>query len=99
VGLGPGTNIFAELSALHLILCWLIELNIFAVQIFGDLKNVINWVKGSSSCHNQILQVLLDEILLLKSSFNQLFIYHTYRENNEEVDKLSKDGLKQNLGC
>jgi len=99
VGLGLGSNNFAELSALHLLLCRLIKINIFAIQIFGDSLNVINWVNGSSSCHNQILQILLDEIMHLKASFNQLSICHTYRENNEEADKLSKDGLQQNLGC
>jgi len=99
VGLGLGTNNYAELSALRLLLCWLIRKNIFAIQIFGDSLNVINWVNGSSSCHNQILKPLLEEIMLLKSSFNRISICHTYRENNEEADQLSKAGLQQNLGC
>jgi len=98
VGLGPGTNNYAELSALHLLLCWLLQRSISTIQIFGDSQNVSNWVNGSASCQNQILKPLLDEILLLKASFNSFQLCHIFRENNEEADKLSKAGLQQDLG-
>eukprot|EP00253_Pinus_taeda_P025127 PITA_25127 len=41
VGLGMGTNNFAELSDLKLLLCWLIHRQILKVQIFGDSSNVV----------------------------------------------------------
>eukprot|EP00253_Pinus_taeda_P010417 PITA_10417 len=98
VGLGSGTNNFAELSALHLLLCWLLQRNIPSIQIFGDSQNVINWVNGNSLCHSQTLNPLLEEIILLKSPFTSFHICHIFRENNVEADLLSKTGLQQILG-
>eukprot|EP00253_Pinus_taeda_P014042 PITA_14042 len=98
VGLRSGTNNFAELSALHLLLCWLLQRNILTIQIFGDSQNVTKWVNGNASCQNQILKPLLEEILLLKPSFNSLHLCHIYKENNEESDQLSKAGLHQIMG-
>lgn len=98
VGLGSGSNNFAELSALRLLLCWLIHRNTFTIQIFGDSLNVVNWVNGKSTCKNQILKPMLDELLVLKSSFNSFSICHIYRDSNDAADKLSKEGLQQVLG-
>eukprot|EP00253_Pinus_taeda_P024814 PITA_24814 len=98
VGLGSGTNNFAELSALRLLLCWLIQRNTFTIQIFGDSLNAINWVNGKSSCKNQILKPMLEELQVLKSSFNSFSICHIYRDNNDDADKLPKEGLQQALG-
>jgi len=98
VGLGTGSNNFAELSALRLLLCWLLQRNIYTIQIFGDSLNVINWVNGKSSCKNQILKLLLEELQELKSSFNSLSICHIFRDSNALADQLSKDGLQQTMG-
>lgn len=49
VGLGTGSNNYAEMSALKLLLCWLIQRNTFTIQIFGDSLNVIKWVNGHST--------------------------------------------------
>ena len=75
-----------------------LQRNIFTIQIFGDSLNVIKWVNGNSSCQNQILKTLLEEILFLKSSFNSFTICHIYRDKNEEADQLSKAGLQQDMG-
>lgn len=98
VGLGTGTNNFAEMSALRLLLCWLIQRNILTIQIFGDSLNVINWVNGKSSCKNQILKPLLEDLQVLKTSFNSFSLCHIYRDSNDSADKLSKEGLQQNMG-
>lgn len=97
LGIGTGTNNFAELSALKLLLCWLMQRNIVTVQIFGDSLNVIKWVNGQSRCQNYILRPLLEEIQNLKFSFNVFSLCHIYREHNEAADKLSKEGLQQNM--
>eukprot|EP00253_Pinus_taeda_P010579 PITA_10579 len=94
VGLGPGTNNFAELSALKLLLCWLITKNISSAQIFGDSLNVINWVNGKYRCQNYMLRPLLEEIQTLKSNFNSFSIEHIYRDRNGEADNISKEGLQ-----
>ena len=98
VGLGSGTNNFAELSALRLLLCWLHHKNINTIQIFGDSLNVINWINGKASCQNQILKTIVDEIISLKNFFNRFSLCHIYRDRNEEADQLSKAGLQQALG-
>eukprot|EP00253_Pinus_taeda_P011302 PITA_11302 len=98
VGLGMGSNNFAELMALRLLMCWSLQKNISRIQIYGDSMNVINWVNGKSSCQNQILKVVFDEIMSLKSHFNSISICHIYREKNSTADQLSKTGLQQVLG-
>eukprot|EP00253_Pinus_taeda_P029408 PITA_29408 len=98
VGLGSGTNNYAELSALRLLLCWLHHRNINTIQIFGDSLNVVNWVNGTATCQNQILKTIVDEILSLKTFFNRFSLCHIYRDRNEEADQLSKAGLQQDLG-
>eukprot|EP00253_Pinus_taeda_P007952 PITA_07952 len=99
VGLGSGSNNYAELNALKLLLCWLIHKHILSIQIFGDSQNVIRWVNGLSTCRNQALKQILGEIQRIKPMFNSLSICHIFRERNSSADQLSKDGLLQVLGC
>eukprot|EP00253_Pinus_taeda_P010845 PITA_10845 len=98
VGLGTGTNNYAELSALRYLLCWLHHRNINSIKTFGDSLNVINWVNGTASCQNKILKTLVEEISFLKTYFNRFSICHIYRDRNEEADQLSKAGLQQDPG-
>lgn len=95
VGLGSGTNNFAELSSLRLLLCWLLHKHITSIQLFGDSLNVINWINGLAACQNQILMTIVEEILHLKTLFNRFSLCHIYRERNKEADQLSKAGLLQ----
>eukprot|EP00253_Pinus_taeda_P022219 PITA_22219 len=98
VGLGQGTNNYAELIALRLLMCWSLQMNILSIQIFGDSMNVIKWVNGKAICQNQILKSTLDDILSLKSHFNSISICHIYRDKNSSADELSKTSLQQVLG-
>ena len=45
-GLGHGTNNYAELLGLKLLLKLALENNITNLQVFGDSQLVINWVNG-----------------------------------------------------
>eukprot|EP00253_Pinus_taeda_P030540 PITA_30540 len=98
VGLGQGSNNYAELSALRLLMCWSIQRNILSIQIFGDSMNVVKWVNGNAMCQNQILKTILDDIVSLKSRFLNFSLCHTFRDKNTTADQLSKAGLQQNLG-
>ena len=60
MGLGPGTNNFAELQSLKLLLCWLTQLGLRATQIFGDSMNIIKWFNGEQRYQNYILLPLLE---------------------------------------
>ena len=98
VGLGQGTNNFAELKSLHHLLCWLSLKQMRQVQIFGDSKNAVNWFNRTQQCRNYILLPLLTEILNIKSYFHDITVCHIYRERNQEADTLSKAGVQQALG-
>ena len=98
VGLGQGSNNFAELKALHFLLCWLISKNLRQIQIFGDSRNVVNWFNGTQQCRNYILLPLLKEIRRLKCFFSEISVCHIYSARNQEADRLSKEGVQQDLG-
>lgn len=98
VGLGEGTNNHAEILSLKLLLAFAIEQNITEISIYGDSKNVINWINGTQRCFNSNLENLLEEVLLLKSSFEAFSCHHIYRSQNQEADKESKDGLLIDAG-
>jgi len=97
VGIGSGTNNFAELLSLKYLLCWLIHLGIGSVQIFGDSMNAINWFNNTQRCRSHVLIPILEEIQLLKLSFVLINVCHIYRERNTTADLLSKEGLQQDL--
>eukprot|EP00253_Pinus_taeda_P001598 PITA_01598 len=98
VGLGQGSNNYAKLTALRLLMCWSIQRNIQSIQIFGDSLNVVKWVNGNAVCQNQILKTILDEIVSLKYRFLNFSLCHIYRDKNTSADQLSKAGLQQTLG-
>lgn len=95
MGLVAGTNNFAELQTLKLLLCWLIPLGLSLVQIFGDSQNVIKWFNEKYRFQNYMLNPLLEEVLNLKQHFNSISVCHIYRERNTVANLLSKEGLQQ----
>ena len=50
MGLGSGTNNYAELMTLKLLLCFAIERNFKKLQVFGDSMVVINWINKTQRC-------------------------------------------------
>eukprot|EP00253_Pinus_taeda_P035654 PITA_35654 len=98
VGLGQGSNNYAELSALRLLMCWSLQKNISSIQIFGDSMNVVKWVNGNAMRQNQIFRAILDDIMSLKSHFYNFSLCHIYRDKNTTAYQLSKAGLQQVLG-
>ena len=51
-GLGVGTNNYAELFALKLLLILALDKHISNIQVFGDSLLVINWITGKFIIHN-----------------------------------------------
>lgn len=98
MGLGPGTNNYAELMALKLLLTFAGEKAITNLQIFGDSMMIINWIRKSQLCHNIRLLPLLEEVFIILGTYKNLSIRHVYRERNRAVDKLSKEGLLLDYG-
>lgn len=98
VGLGSGSNNYVELQSLKLLLCWLIHMGTRSVLIFGYSQNVVKWFNGEHICQNYMLIPLLEEVLLLKHHFHFIIVYHIYREQNLDLDILSKEGIQKAMG-
>jgi ribonuclease HI len=97
-GIGPGTNNFAELLSLKLLIAFAIEKGCLSLKVYGDSLNVINWIKGTQRCLNTRLVALVEDIARLQTSFDTFVCQHVYRENNKEADQRSKEGLNLAMG-
>jgi ribonuclease HI len=93
LGLGQGTNNYAELLTLKLLLLFAKEKDLLHLQIFGDSMIVINWARKLQQCHNIFLLPILEDILRLMEEFDTVTISHVYRNMNMVADALSKAGL------
>ena len=93
VGLGEGSNKFAEILSLKLLLMFAAEKGCHIIIFFGDSMNVINWIKGIQQCILLHLQNLLLSIRELLLTFDSFSCQHIYRENNSDADCASKVGL------
>ena len=91
IGLGHGTNNFAELSCLLCLLQFSITKDIHALRLFGDSTIVIDWFSDLSTCHTHTLQNILAETLLLKTQFDHISCRHIFRGRNTISDLLSKE--------
>lgn len=60
--------------------------------------NVISWTRGIENCLSLSLDNILEDIRLLKTSFNSFSCRHVYKEHNKEADRKSKEGLQIDLG-
>lgn len=98
MGLGEGTNNYAELIIFGHLLHFAFEKGCRHIQIFGDSKLIINWFNQQSVCHVHTLRNILDEALLLKSQFDTIICHHIYREHNQISDILSKEATLQPRG-
>ena len=98
MGLGTGSNNYAELMALKLLLCFAIESNCQNLQVFGDSLVVINWMNKIQRRRNTSLVALFEEVNRLLANFESLSLKHVYRERNMEADRLSKAGINLEWG-
>lgn len=84
--------------ALKLLLLFAIEQGIKKLQVYGDSMVVINWAKGIQRCHILRLIPIVEELKLLKSSFDLIYFTHVYRAHNRMVDGLSKETATMEQG-
>lgn len=96
-GLGRGSNNYAELMSLKLLMLFALEQGCLSLQIFGDSMLVIDWAKETTHCQVMVLLPILEEVIRLKQSFNHITFTHVYRERNGLADQLSKDATQQDL--
>jgi len=91
LGLGAGSNNYAELMTLRHLLHFALSHNCLNLNIYGDSKIVIDWFNNNAACHTHTLSCIMDEINLLKAQFTDISCYHIYREHNSSADQLSKE--------
>ena len=98
LGLGEGTNNFAELMSLKLLLMFALETGCTVLHFFGDSLNVINWINHTQECRHLRLAHIISSIRQILLRFDSFSCRHVYREINQEVDKASKEGLRMEMG-
>ena len=91
-GLGLGTNNFAELCALKLLLRLTQKHNLDKIQVFGDSQLAINWASGKYRLLNLELAMILQDVHYLADSLDYVSFKHIYRERNFKADTLAKAG-------
>ena len=91
-GLGLGTNNYAELCALKLLLRLSRKYNLDKIQVFGDSQLVINWASGKYRLLNLDLAMILQDVHCLVDSHDYVSLKHIYRERNFKADSLAKAG-------
>lgn len=96
-GLGRGTNNYAELMSLKLLMLFALEQGCLSLQVFGDSLLVIDWAKEITHCHVMVLLPILEEVIRLKQSFDHITFTHIYRERNGMADQLSKAATQQDI--
>jgi ribonuclease HI len=84
-GLSSGTNNFAELMSLKLLIVFAIEKGCQILKVYGDSVNVINWINDTQICLNIRLSRLVEDIQCLLINLYFFDCQHVYRENNKEV--------------
>jgi ribonuclease HI len=92
--LGKGSNNFAELMALRLLLKAGVDKNIRHIQVYVDSNLVIKWMKGIGQLLNIHLKILADQLKDIANSFEMITFTHVLREHNQEADRLSKEGYQ-----
>jgi len=98
MGLGNGTNNFAELITLRHLLQFSLVKQCRHLQIYGDSKIIINWFNNISIYHAFSLRHILDDALCLRAHFDTIVCHHIYRDRNQVSDQLSKEAAVKPSG-
>jgi hypothetical protein len=72
--------------------------NIEALQIFGDSKIIIDWLNRRGKLQVVSLLGWKDRIRELQKFFRDISFSHIYRDQNKDVDLLSKIALQKQEG-
>jgi hypothetical protein len=74
--------------------CYIVQNhNIDSLQIYGDSKLVIDWMTDAKVVKDLELLNIGATLKEVSATFQDISFNHIYRENNSEVDHLSKDAL------
>jgi ribonuclease HI len=93
INCGVGSNTRVELMGAWALLTLASRLFIFEIQVLGDSRIVIDWLKGKGALQVVFLESWKEIFLDLINQFRDIYFDHVYREDNQEVDYLSKRAL------
>jgi hypothetical protein len=93
-----GTHTKAELLGLWAMLLLATLCSLDKIKILGDLKVIIVWIKQQGQLNSVNIECWKLKTLDLASNFRDINFHHIYRENNKEVDLLSKRAQKETKG-
>jgi ribonuclease HI len=96
--LGAGTNNYSEILALKILLLFVVEKGCKTLQVFGDSLLIINWVNIVQRCHITRLVPIFEEVMRIITAFDSISFSHIYREQNQLVDRLSKEASQLDYG-
>lgn len=83
----------AEILALWGLLWFTSQICIDELWVFGDSKVVIDHLNRGNKLSSRHPIIWLEHIDSLRKSFSIIHFNHIFRENNSQVDRLSKKGL------
>jgi len=90
---GNGTNSLAEARALAALLAFCIFCDIQSISIFGNSKSTIEHVKGFYNIMAPHLAGWVERIKFFWGLLRDCSIHHIFRAQNQQTDRLSKEGL------
>ena len=93
-----GSNNFAELLRLKLLLVFVAKKGCRSLMVYGDSLSLINWIKRIQQCRDLRLENILLSILAVIDTFDSFSCEHVFRENNSQADSSSKEGLQFDSG-
>jgi len=98
INCGQGTNTRAKLLGAWALLTLASWLSIQSIQVQGDSKVIIDWLKGKGRLQVVILDCWKLKLRRLIDLFHHISFAHVYREDNEMADRLSKQALLKDPG-
>jgi len=98
INVGKGTNTKGKLVGLWALLYLSRYMGISHLQVFGDSSVVISWFNAQQRLDIISLAYWKRKILVLDEAFTSIIAAHTYHENNQVADTLSKEALLDDEG-
>lgn len=95
--LGHQTNNFAEYSALLAALRYAVEHGPKALKVISDSELLVKQIRGQYKVKNPALQELHGQAKQLISKLEWFSIEHSFREQNQEADRLANDAMDSGM--
>ena len=96
--LGHQTNNFAEYSALLAALRYAVEHGPKALKVISDSELLVKQIKGQYKVKHPVLQQLYGQAKGLILQLEWFSIEHSFREQNQEADRLANEAMDSGMG-